>query len=274
MSLTRLILGLLAITALSALADVVEEDLQANNRNCLQAILVDSHSPQAYALNGQAIRILNWNIQKSTQTGWVEDLRRLSIGADLVLLQEATLEAELRKKMEGENHAVFAPGYTTEEYSSGVLTASKVAPQAHCTLSHQEPWLGTPKATNISRYAITGHSQQLLVINLHGVNFSLNSTALAQQLTDASAVVRVHQGPVIFSGDFNTWSDSRMDALQATMTSLKMEELIFREDQRKQVFGNALDHIFVRGLRVVEAGTATVTSSDHNPVFATLAVKS
>lgn len=274
MHLTRMKMGLMAAVALFALATVAEESLQTNNRNCLQALAVVSQPQQTDALDGQAIRILNWNIQKSSQPGWVEDLRRLATGADLVLLQEAILEAELRDKLEGDYHVVFAPGYFGEDYHSGVFTASRVPPQAHCTLSHQEPWLGTPKATNISRYAIIGHSDQLLVVNLHGVNFSLNSTALALQLTDSSMLVRQHRGPVIFSGDFNTWSDARMGALQATMARLEMEELSFSEDQRTQMFGNVLDHIFVRGLRVVEAGTAEVSSSDHNPVFATLAVDS
>ncbi len=275
---TRLTFVFVAVTALLVIAipiaSVAEDYPQANNRNCLEALSADTHPAPADALNGQAIRILNWNIQKSSQPGWVEDLRRLATGADLVLLQEAILEADLRDQLEGEYHAVFAPGYITEDYHSGVLTASRVAPEAHCNLAHQEPWLGTPKATNISRYPIAGHPDHLLVVNLHGVNFSLNSTALAQQLNDSSKLVRQHRGPVIFSGDFNTWSDARMAALQAIMIRLGLHELEYPDDQRIQVFGNTLDHIYVRGLRVVEAGTAQVTSSDHNPVFATLAVES
>lgn len=271
---TRLTFVFVAVTALLAIAGVAEDHPQANHRNCLEALSAESPPPPGDALNGQAIRILSWNIQKSSQPGWVEDLHRLATGADLVLLQEAILEAELRDKLEGEYHAVFAPGYVTEDYHSGVFTASRVAPQAHCTLSHQEPWLGTPKATNISRYPIAGHPDQLLVVNLHGVNFSLNSTALAQQLNDASKLVSQHRGPVIFSGDFNTWSDAHMGALQAIMNRLGLHGLEFPDDQRTRVFGNTLDHIYIRGLRVLEAGTAQVTSSDHNPVFATLAVES
>jgi endonuclease/exonuclease/phosphatase (EEP) superfamily protein YafD len=266
MPLTRFTLLLLAALFAPAAA--------TDNKACLDALFESAQPASGPALNGQSISVLNWNIQKSSQPGWLEDLQRLAVGSDLVLLQEATLEAELRDKLDSNYHAVFAPGYNSDEYRSGVLTVSSVAPDAHCTLSHDEPWLGTPKATNISRYPISGQSEQLLVINLHGVNFSLNSTALAQQLNDSSNLVSQHQGPVIFSGDFNTWSDIRMNMLQGFMESLGLQALDFPIDQRTQMFGNVLDHIYVRGLQVISAGTTEVDSSDHNPVHATLSVGS
>jgi endonuclease/exonuclease/phosphatase (EEP) superfamily protein YafD len=110
-------------------------------------------------------------------------------------------------------------------------------------------------------------------VNLHGVNFAWTSDALAAQIRDAASVIERHQGPVIFSGDFNTWSDERMLLVSATMRGLQLAPLSFPQDHRTQVFGNALDHVFVRGLRVVESGSSSVESSDHNPIFATLALE-
>jgi endonuclease/exonuclease/phosphatase (EEP) superfamily protein YafD len=46
--------------------------------------------------------------------------------------------------------------------------------------------------------------------------------------------------------------------------------LNFDEDHRKRVFGQPLDHIYVRGLEVLEATTRDVDSSDHNPMSARL----
>ena len=154
------------------------------------------------------------------------------------------------------------------------MTLSRVLALSHCFLSHQEPWLGTPKATSISRYSLDGLEQTLLVVNLHAVNFALGSEDLERQMRDASALIEQHRGPVIFSGDFNTWSDKRMQIVSTIMTELQLQPLSFPQDHRIQVFGLHLDHIFVRGLRVVESGSGSVESSDHNPIFATLALES
>jgi endonuclease/exonuclease/phosphatase (EEP) superfamily protein YafD len=56
--------------------------------------------------------------------------------------------------------------------------------------------------------------------------------------------------------------------------SLDLEMLNFDEDHRKRVFGQPLDHIYVRGLEVVQATTHEVNSSDHNPMSARLQIYS
>ena len=226
------------------------------------------------ALDATQIRLLNWNIQKSSQPGWRMDLRKFAGDSDLLLLQEAILEVNLHEALETAYHAVFAPGYRTTDSQSGVMTLSRVPALSHCFLSHQEPWLGTPKATSISRFSLDGLEQTLLVVNLHAVNFALGSEDLERQMRDASALIEQHRGPVIFSGDFNTWSDKRMQIVSTIMNELQLQPLSFPQDHRIQVFGLHLDHIFVRGLRVVESGSGSVESSDHNPIFATLALES
>ncbi|MCX2979347.1 endonuclease/exonuclease/phosphatase family protein [Halieaceae bacterium IMCC14734] len=227
------------------------------------------------SMDGSQIRLANWNIQKASQQGWRHDLRLLGEDIDLLLLQEAVLERELETTIDNADlHAVFAPGYATDDERTGVMTLSRTPPISECLLSHQEPWLLTPKATGISTYRISGSTQPLLVINLHAVNFTFGTSALDQQLSDATGVIRQHQGPVIFSGDFNTWSAARLLLLTSLMEQLGLAALDYNDDQRKLVFGLPLDHIFVRGLRVVSSGTRAVTSSDHNPIFATFAVDS
>jgi endonuclease/exonuclease/phosphatase (EEP) superfamily protein YafD len=262
----------MAIAALFTVATVAQESHQTNNRDCLQALAVVSQPPQADALDGQAIRILNWNIQKSSQAGWVEDLNRLATGADLVMLQEAILEAELRDKLEGNYHVVFAPGYFSEDYRSGVFTASRVPPQAHCTLSHQEPWLGTPKATNITEYPLAGTNHRLLVINLHMVNFTLGMEDFAAQIEALSPLLLAHEGPLLVAGDFNTWSESRRAHVEAFMAEHQLSAVKFTPDHRTTIWSMPLDHLYLRGLRPLEAKTIAVETSDHNPLLVTLEV--
>ena len=78
------------------------------------------------ALDASRIRLLNWNIQKSSRPGWLADLRKFGGHTDLLLLQEATLEENLPQAMGPDFHAVFAPGYRSSQYRSGVMTLSRV----------------------------------------------------------------------------------------------------------------------------------------------------
>ena len=264
---------LLALALIAAPAHTATGTTQETPLNCTEAPLITPDALPQAELDGDSIRLLNWNIHKSSQEGWRDDLRRLAAGSDLLLLQEATLEHGLADAMQTPYHSVFAPGYRTADSQSGVMTLSRVPALSHCFLSHQEPWLRTPKATSISRFSIAGSDENLLVVNLHGVNFAIGSESLERQFLDASTQIERHQGPVIFSGDFNTWSEERMRRVSKIMTALQMRPLSFPQDHRKEVFGQPLDHIFVRGLRVLNTGSSQVDSSDHNPIFATFALE-
>ena len=72
------------------------------------------------------------------------------------------------------------------------------------------------------------------------------------------------------SGDFNTWRQRRVEIVEDLAASLNMVPVEFDDDQRKQAFGNYLDHIYIRGLNALESTTRAVTTSDHNPMSATL----
>jgi endonuclease/exonuclease/phosphatase (EEP) superfamily protein YafD len=133
-----------------------------------------------------------------------------------------------------------------------------------------EPLLRTPKATALSLYAIAGSEQTLLVINIHGVNFSIGTEALRAQLQQSIDWISRHQGPIVFAGDFNTWSDERQALVDDYAGQLGLQPLLFKQDFRTTVFDRALDHIYVRGLTVIETSTIETTTSDHNPLMAKL----
>jgi endonuclease/exonuclease/phosphatase (EEP) superfamily protein YafD len=80
------------------------------------------------------------------------------------------------------------------------------------------------------------------------------------------SVLNNHAGPILLSGDFNTWHWRRSETLKEMTDSLGLEMLDYDEDHRKRFLGQPLDHIYVRGLEVLEATTRQVDSSDHNPM--------
>ena len=76
--------------------------------------------------------------------------------------------------------------------------------------------------------------------------------------------------PLVFAGDFNTWTDERRAAMRAVADKLGLHEVALSQDRRSRFFGKQVDHVLVRGLDVVDAYAVAVHSSDHNPVIATL----
>ncbi len=234
---------------------------------------IDERQTPSSGLDPARIRVFSWNIQKSSNSGWQQDLRQLASPSDLVLLQEARLQADLMPVLDNQSFGTFAPGYTTDRQDTGVMTLSTIGASSHCSLQHQEPWLRTPKATSVSYYKIDQHMTKLMVINLHAVNFTFSAASLAAQLGDIASLIESHAGPVVYGGDFNTWSEARKEALNHSITGLNLQKVGFMEDNRKRVLGNALDHLLIRGLQVLESQTYPVSSSDHNPISVTLALE-
>ncbi len=105
-----------------------------------------------------------------------------------------------------------------------MLTASRVAPLATCTQRIGEPLIVVPKSAVISWFRVAGQREPLAVVNIHAINFALTLGAYQAQLAALADVLARHRGPVIFAGDFNTWTKARRAALSATATKLGLAE--------------------------------------------------
>lgn len=214
------------------------------------------------------LTLLSWNIYKAQNQGLYKDLKALNQQADIVLLQEA-IEAEQLKNLKP--FWRFSKGYKSGDMQSGVMTLSRWPATVHCTLTDIEPWLRSPKATNIVQYALADQ-RQLLSINLHGINFTLGTEEFNQQLQNTAALMQNHTGPIIFAGDLNAWSDDRQALVVTTLSALGLSEAVYLNDKRTKAFGLALDQVWVRGVTIETTQVSEVSSSDHNPILATLTI--
>jgi endonuclease/exonuclease/phosphatase (EEP) superfamily protein YafD len=232
-------------------------------------------SAGAEALDSQAIRVVSWNIHKQKNAGWEHDLARLAHENDLVLLQEATLDDALRRVIENAGHGwVMASSFRYAEHDIGVMTAARVRPVGTCTHRIGEPLIVVPKSTVITWYRLTGTRELLAIVNLHAINFSLLLGAYEQQLAALVDALAAHRGPLVLAGDFNTWTDARKQALLQSAARLGVAEASFPEDRRTLFLGKQVDHVLVRGLDTLSVSAIAVSSSDHNPVQATLRLTS
>ena len=228
------------------------------------------------ALDASNIRLVNWNIHKQLNPESGVDLTSISNGRDLILIQEASLREETINDVDATKHWSFAPGYRTAGAVSGVLTLSSIKPLTQCSFENIEPVLRSPKATSITEYGLNSSEQTLVVVNMHAVNFSTGLKAFRNQFRQVAAALRDHSGPVIFSGDLNTWRKKRLIVVDEFAASLGLEPIHFGDnpddDHRVRFFGNVLDHIYVRGLATINTSTSAVTTSDHNPMSATFSL--
>jgi len=242
-------------------------DVLSDVSACRNAVVLEKPNSSG-ELDLSGLRILNWNIKKGLQSGWQADLAELGRNKDLVLMQEAGLKEQLPAAAQFMRHWSFAPGYRSRSQLTGVMTLSAIAPLTQCNLVSMEPWLNTPKATSITQYALKDSDETLLVANIHAVNFTWGVKAFREQIEAMQSVLAAHSGPILVSGDFNTWSNKRLKILGTVAKQLSLQQIGFANDQRTRTFNYAIDHIFVRDLKLVEASAKAVSSSDHNPLIA------
>ena len=234
--------------------------------------LAAAHAAGGAGLDGAGIRVLNWNVQKKHGSAWRQDFDRLTTGADLVLIQEASLGHHADPGLAAGRHATFAPGYRSGRGVTGVLTLSRNEPLVSCSFTTREPWLRTQKSTGITAYALAGSDETLAVVNLHAVNFALGLSDYRAQFARVLEVLQDHAGPIILAGDFNTWRGQRLAVVTELASALELRAVSFADDERVRFFGRPLDHIYVRNLELRQSGTDSVTTSDHNPMTAVLAM--
>jgi endonuclease/exonuclease/phosphatase (EEP) superfamily protein YafD len=225
----------------------------------------------ADGLDPAAIRLVTWNIHKEADPGWQRDLRRFASGSDVLLLQETVLDRALRDVVgDAGMRWVMASSFIYSNADTGVLTAARIDAVANCTQRIVEPLLRLPKSTVISWFPLRGRTATLAVVNVHAINFSLSLGAYRAQFDAVADALSNHTGPIILAGDLNTWTAARVGVVDAVAKRLHLTEIAFADDRRKLFLGRQLDHIYTRGIDVVASSAIPVTSSDHNPVDATL----
>ncbi len=226
------------------------------------------------ALNPERISILNWNIYKGKRENWAIDFKRYSYKHDVLMIQEAHLGDVLQSALDNE-HQYWAlnAAFNYQDKATGVMTASRVKPLRSCGQRTAEPIIRFPKTSLISYYPVEGMNENLLVANIHGINFTFGVGAYKEQIEKLYEVMKHHNGPIVLAGDFNTWSDKRMLIVDNLAQRLSLESLNYTGHNRTIVLGKAIDHVFYRGLEPVEHDTWYVTSSDHNPTRVSFRVK-
>ena len=223
--------------------------------------------------NGK-IELLVWNMYKGKKDNWEADFKKLSANSQLLLTQEMFMKGKMNKvfgQFGDFEYTTATSFYVKKKYPTGVATIASApsSSKRYFISRNKEPLIMTPKVTLINTYPLS-NGESLLTINIHAINFVTNRI-LKRQLNDLAFYAKWHQGPVIFAGDFNTWTKKKQRTLRGIMNSLNLTEVKYKAstDHRMRFNGKVLDFIFYRGLELNSASVlGHINGSDHKPLIA------
>lgn len=223
-------------------------------------------------LNPERMSVLVWNIYKGGKPDFKNDFPKMMEGKDLVLLQESDSHPNVQTVYDEIEGFRFDTGvsFTYSKYPnsfSGTAIASKVDPQEVRLFrtKYREPIVATHKVITSATYPIEGKSEELLAISIHGINFS-PMRGFFDQLEQTSEMIKNHNGPIIFGGDFNCRSLTKTNYMRNFFKKLGFKEVTFDKDTRYRsgMTGRFIDYIFVKDLKVLESEVyGELKSSDH-----------
>ncbi len=274
---------LLVFVVLSACVNVASKNQSVSNtssvshdlQSCDMAGLANAPTKKLPGLNPDSIAFLNWNIYKSNDEGWQDDLSAFANDHDVMTIQEAMLSDEMTTLLHTHGlNWVMNTAFHLNGTAAGVMNVASAGAIHSCGFKVNEPLIWIPKAALVSYYPIDGTAEKLLVANIHGINFTLGVSDYREQLDKLYDAVKHHDGPMIVAGDFNSWSDERMAAVKQLVEKLKLSALEYAVNNKTHLFGNAIDHVFYRQLEPLNHHVQQVSSSDHNPISVNFRLRS
>lgn len=231
------------------------------------------------AVIGQEFNVLVWNIYKARRAHWVRDFKELVVDKDLVLLQEAVLNAPSDHLFQDDERIqwVMARSFRHRKthIEHGVKTGCTVsAVDKHYYLSpHAEPLSLTQKLLLSTQYPVGEGANRLLVINMHAINF-VGVKKYVDQLDQLACALEGHAGPILMAGDFNTWNPARLEHFLQVAKRAHLTEACMQRQARLAHMNQHLDHVFYRGLSLKTIDSLSqYQSSDHAPIVASFSLE-
>jgi endonuclease/exonuclease/phosphatase (EEP) superfamily protein YafD len=225
---------------------------------------------------GPNIEVLLWNVFKCKKKGWQKDFITVTCDKDLILLQEAILNTPFDSHFnKSQQHQwIMARSFRNlkTNIETGVKTGATVAAEKHYFSASKpsEPISKTKKMLLATVYPLGSSEQSLLVVNSHLINF-VSFKNFSTHLDQVFQTLENHAGPILLAGDFNTWNGKRSKYFNQLASSFALKEVkMIRKPKLSHLFRH-LDHIYYRGLEVVDVHVHTdIKSSDHYPISLSL----
>ena len=253
------------------------------------------------ALNPNAFEVLVWNVYKAycenekasgcDTKNWSDDFIHITKQSHIILTQESVLSPIMYEVFEVLSNFQwnFAISFFQDnKHPTGVNTAtstgSKNKPIA-LRSPDKEGGFTTPKTIMVVYHKIAGQKEELMSVNIHAINVHTLS-AFKRHIKQTQDLIKQHNGPIFFAGDFNTHVKSRLKFLNKYfIQKLGFTKVPFKHEKDLTVYLKGkkvgiLDHAYVRGLQVIDSQvfgenckSCNISSSDHKPFKVRLKLK-
>lgn len=230
--------------------------------------------PSQSFLDPRNLRVAVWNLCKGSGGYQFEhDFRSICRRNDLILTQEALLSTRSIKVFEERGLVMtHAASYERiDKLRDGVMTISRVPAISNflrrIVCKYPEPLFNTPKVALVQKFPMEGQ-KEVLIVNIHATLVRSVSGAI-DELNHVIRFLPQHDGPIIFAGDFNTFTQKYLSAVEEKLLEIGLKRAKILNDPRPKL--QALDQIFYRGFEVVKCSVeVSYLNSDHFPLFAVL----
>lgn len=221
--------------------------------------------PVRRELTSDVLRVLAWNVYKGRKAGFFQDFRTMAQNADLVMLSEGTDGDKVKPVLDqtlGFGWAMGISFFMKDEVATGIITGSYAVPTAvtYSRTKDLEPFSDSPKIILVSKYRHLPSQTEILVLNIHGINW-VGTDVFLRQIQGVEPFLAAHRGPILFAGDFNMKKD-RLAAITPVLAKYGLTRAPWiNPNQEKQ-----LDDAFLRGFAVRKAALVNEVidhGSDH-----------
>jgi endonuclease/exonuclease/phosphatase (EEP) superfamily protein YafD len=238
------------------------------------------HSHERAEFTG-TVKVVSYNIALGERTGLaVGEFREIPElrDADIILLQEMDPAGAAAMAESLEYDYVYYPSVLHvkhgKDFGTAILTRWLIVSHRKVMLPYEDPIRKSRRAITVAE--VTAGAQHALVASAHTETAWMN---IDRREAQADSLVRSLVGGhrhAIVGGDFNTFSWEALETLDAVFGRVGFERATAgigptAEWGPLDIFELELDHIYVRGFDVVEAGKVSEAhASDHKPVWAVL----
>jgi endonuclease/exonuclease/phosphatase (EEP) superfamily protein YafD len=243
---------------------------QAEELQCAFAckeIPPDSEVPRKFGqsttahLNDRRIQVLVWNLYKGKLSGYPSAFEELTRETDIVMVSEAITENPVKATFDSLPH--FGWDFSTSfllknQVGTGTAVGSyaQALEVAHFRTKDVEPFSNTPKAITAVKYALPLVKESLLVLSIHGINWS-GDEAIVRQVQDTIPLIAAHSGPILYAGDFNFKNQTRRKSISQLLAPYGLSIIPWENPITNKA---QLDDGYSRGLKIHRA----YINSDHD----------
>ena len=244
--------------------------------------LFGSYSEQRL-VHCDTIKVVSFNIkfgEKIKEAG--EEIRRQEVlrDPDIVLLQEMDGKGVESIAREGKYNFIYFPasmhGKNDKDFGNAILSRWPIYDERKIILPHEQPISKQLRVATIATVVID--TTRIRVCSVHTETSWLGIEERIEQVDSILASVPAGFEHVVIGGDFNTVSSGTIMRVEKRFTDAG-----FTRGTRGVDFTAIegpygllefeLDHVFVKGFKVLSAGTGEKTeASDHLPIWLNISI--